>query len=227
MVNSGPPRLSARIENWPIAGSFAISRGAKTEAVVVVAELSDGPASHRARRMRALCPLWRDAGSAFWRGSRACAPRIAAGMTRQDLQSALPPGAARNALDCAFWDFEAKSDKDARLRARRIADAETGHHRFHDLHRLAGRDGDGGEGRRASPAAQGQARTSRRSRNASPPCARAAPKAELIVDANEGWNPDNLAENLAACAARGRDARGTAPARRRRRYCCARSSARF
>ena len=39
--------LTVRIERWPIAGSFTISRGAKTEAVVVVAELSDG--SHRGR----------------------------------------------------------------------------------------------------------------------------------------------------------------------------------
>ena len=35
---------------------------------------------------------------------------------------------------------------------------------------------------------------------ASPPCGDAAPRAELIVDANEGWTADNLAENLAACA---------------------------
>jgi len=34
--------LSVRIERWPLAGVFAISRGSKTEAVVVVAELSDG-----------------------------------------------------------------------------------------------------------------------------------------------------------------------------------------
>src|SRR5262249_48815966 len=31
----------------------------------------------------------------------------------------------------------------------------------------------------------------------------AAPAAELIVDANEGWRPDNLAANMAACAAAG------------------------
>jgi L-Ala-D/L-Glu epimerase len=34
--------LSVRIERWPLAGTFSISRGSKTEAVVVVAELSDG-----------------------------------------------------------------------------------------------------------------------------------------------------------------------------------------
>src|SRR5919198_1593579 len=42
-----PLALCVRVERWPIAGSFTISRGVKTEAVVVVAELSDGP--HRRR----------------------------------------------------------------------------------------------------------------------------------------------------------------------------------
>ena len=42
-----PLSLAVRVEHWPIAGSFTISRGAKTEAVVVVAELSDG--RHRGR----------------------------------------------------------------------------------------------------------------------------------------------------------------------------------
>src|SRR3954470_16068028 len=47
MVNARPPSLSVTIERWPIAGAFTISRGAKTEAVVVVAELADGAARGR------------------------------------------------------------------------------------------------------------------------------------------------------------------------------------
>jgi hypothetical protein len=39
--------LAVAIERWPIAGSFTISRGSKTEAVVVVAELGDGKARGR------------------------------------------------------------------------------------------------------------------------------------------------------------------------------------
>ena len=38
----GAISLTGRIERWPIAGTFTISRGAKTEAVVVVAEESQG-----------------------------------------------------------------------------------------------------------------------------------------------------------------------------------------
>ena len=42
-----PLSLTVRTERWPIAGAFSISRGAKTEAQVVVAELNDG--RHRGR----------------------------------------------------------------------------------------------------------------------------------------------------------------------------------
>ncbi|HMI10502.1 MAG TPA: dipeptide epimerase, partial [Bradyrhizobium sp.] len=47
MTSSESLKLAARIERWPIAGSFTISRGAKTEAVTVVAEVSRG--SHTGR----------------------------------------------------------------------------------------------------------------------------------------------------------------------------------
>jgi L-Ala-D/L-Glu epimerase len=47
MTSSKSLVLAARIERWPIAGSFTISRGAKTEAVTVVAEVSHGDHSGR------------------------------------------------------------------------------------------------------------------------------------------------------------------------------------
>ena len=40
--SQSPLLLAARIERWPIAGAFTISRGAKTEAITVVAEVSQG-----------------------------------------------------------------------------------------------------------------------------------------------------------------------------------------
>ena len=40
--SQSPVQLAARIERWPIAGAFTISRGAKTEAITVVAEVSQG-----------------------------------------------------------------------------------------------------------------------------------------------------------------------------------------
>lgn len=106
MDSPSPLILSIAAERWPIAGSFSISRGAKTEAVVVVAELADGQ-----QRGRGECvPYARYAESVESVSAQIMAlrPQLAAGLTRTALQDAMPPGAARNALDCAFWDLEAK-----------------------------------------------------------------------------------------------------------------------
>src|SRR5436190_16571763 len=98
--------LSARVERWPIAGTFSISRGAKTEAIVVVAELVDGR-----RRGRGECVPYARYGESVEsvvQAVEAMGGAIASGLDREALQQAMPPGAARNALDCAFWDLAAK-----------------------------------------------------------------------------------------------------------------------
>src|ERR1043165_5031302 len=100
------PRLSVRIEHWPIAGAFTISRGAKTQATVVIAEIGDG-----AHRGRGECVPYARYGETPEAGAdtiAAMGEAIGGGLDRTGLQQAMPPGAARNALDCAFWDLEAK-----------------------------------------------------------------------------------------------------------------------
>jgi len=192
-----PLSLSTRVERWPIAGSFAISRGAKTEAAVVVAELSDG--RHRGRGECVPYGRYGETLETVAAEITAMGPRIAGGLDRDGLQAAMRPGAARNALDCAFWDLAAKqSGKPVHeiaglpplqplLTAYTIslapppemaAAAEKVADRALLKVKLGGAD---------DPARIVAVR-------------RAAPRCELIVDANEGWTPDNLAENLAACA---------------------------
>jgi L-alanine-DL-glutamate epimerase-like enolase superfamily enzyme len=98
--------LSVTIERWPISGRFAISRGTKTEAAVVVAEVRDGGA-----RGRGECVPYARYGETVEAVAAALeqlAPRIRAGLDRDELQTILPAGAARNALDCAMWDLDAK-----------------------------------------------------------------------------------------------------------------------
>src|SRR5262245_32343573 len=96
--------VEATVETWPIAGTFAISRGAKREAVVVVARVGDGriagrgecvPYARYGETVESVC--------AAIAGARAITDRTA-------LQEQMPAGAARNALDCALWDYEAKRD---------------------------------------------------------------------------------------------------------------------
>lgn len=98
-----PLRVSVAVETWPIAGAFTISRGAKTEADVVVATVSDGTLSGRGE-----CVPYARYGETI-SGVAAAAGALDGKLeTRARLAEQLAPGAARNALDCALWDLEAK-----------------------------------------------------------------------------------------------------------------------
>jgi len=200
MTSSQSCSLSARIERWPIAGAFTISRGAKTEAVTVVAELSHGGVSGRGECVP--YPRYGETAEATLAALQAMQEPLSRGLDRNALQAAMPPGAARNALDCAFWDLEAKAGgrriwnllgrptPKACVTAYTIslgtpeamaAAAERVAHRRLLKVKLGG-DGDG-------------------ERIAA--VRKAAPDSELVVDANEAWSADNLEQNLAACAAEG------------------------
>ena len=96
-------RLRARAETWPIRGSFTIARGAKTEAAVVVVEASADGA--RGRGECVPYPRYGESVEGVLAQLAAVEPE---GLTRAKLQALLPAGAARNALDCALWDLEAK-----------------------------------------------------------------------------------------------------------------------
>ncbi|MEQ1887683.1 MAG: N-acetyl-D-Glu racemase DgcA [Alphaproteobacteria bacterium] len=100
------PSLHVTPESWPIRGSFTISRGAKHEALVVVASLSEG--AHTGRGECVPYGRYGETVASVLEQINGLKPRIEAGMTRAQLQGLCPAGAARNALDCALWDLEAK-----------------------------------------------------------------------------------------------------------------------
>jgi|SRR5579871_4102849 len=200
MKTAHPPTLRVATERWPIAGAFTISRGSKTEAEVVVAEVSDG--LYRGRGESVPYGRYGETAEGVSAAIAALAPQVARGLDRADLQTLLPAGAARNALDCALWDLAAK-------RARR------------PVHELAGVPPPAAHVTAftislASPnvMADAAAKAAHRAllkvklgQTGDPERIRAvraaAPRAELIVDANEGWSAENLAENLATCASVG------------------------
>lgn len=96
------PHLSARAESFALARAFIISRGSKTAAEVVTAHAeADGVTG------RGECVPYARYGESV---ESVCAQidGLPAGLDRAALQEALPPGAARNAADCALWDLEAK-----------------------------------------------------------------------------------------------------------------------
>ena len=99
-------KLDIAQEAWPIAGSFTIARGSKSIAEVVVAQISQGSVTGRGECV----PYARNNETVERVVSLINSVRrhIETGCTSQELQALLPPGAARNALDCALVDLEAK-----------------------------------------------------------------------------------------------------------------------
>jgi len=98
--------LKVSAESWPIRGSFTISRGSKNKVDVVVVELSEngflgyGECVPYARYGESI--------ESVTAQLEALKDDLKNGLDRLALQSKIPAGAARNALDCAFWDLEAK-----------------------------------------------------------------------------------------------------------------------
>ena len=93
-------------EHWPLATPFRIARGVRTQADVVTAQVSqDG---HTGRGEGAPIPRYGDSVESCVEDLNALREAMEAGLDRRGLLSALKPGAARNALDCALWDLEAR-----------------------------------------------------------------------------------------------------------------------
>jgi L-alanine-DL-glutamate epimerase-like enolase superfamily enzyme len=192
--------LSIAVEAFPIAGRFVISRGAKTEALVVTVTL--GEDAHRGRGECVPYARYGESAESAVAAIESARGEIEAGVDRARLAQILPAGAARNALDCALWDLEAKRSGVPAFRSAgfaawaplvtaytlsvgtpeemREAAARAAHRPLLKV-KLAGE----GDAERLKAVRAG------------------APQARLIVDANEAWREDNLAANLAACAAAG------------------------
>ena len=196
----GALSLTVRVERWPIRGAFTIARGSKHEAVVVVAEIGDG-----AFRARGECVPYARYGESMEgvvAAIEGCRQALAHGLDRAGLAALLPAGAARNALDCALWDLEAKrSGQSAAALAGlpplhavptaltiSLSDPETMAAQAkaaaaHSLLKLKL----GGAGDRERLAA----------------VRAAVPNARLIADANEAWQPHETESLLAAAASAG------------------------
>lgn len=195
------PTLAVRVERWDVAGAFTIARGAKTHVDVVVAEIAGEGAIGRGEGT----PIYyhgesAESVAAQIEGARAA---IEAGAGLEALGGLLPRGAARNALDSALRDWQARRSgipawQAAGLAApgplvtaftlslaepaRMEADARAAAGRYPLLKlKLAG---DGDVERVAA-------------------VRRGAPEARLIVDANEAWTGRDVAAEARALAAFG------------------------
>lgn len=183
-------------ERFPIRGRFTIARGSKTEAAVVTVTLRDG--AHVGHGECVPYGRYGETVEGVAEQLAALEKLVAEGLRREDLMIHLPPGAARNALDCAMWDLNAKRNG---RRAHELAGlpapqpvvtaytlsldapeamAHAARNAGHELLKL--KLGAAGDIARLKAIRA------------------AVPQARLIVDANEGWSPDILEAHLAACA---------------------------
>ena len=189
--------LTATVETWPVAGAFTISRGSRTEqTVVVVQAVADGHVG------RGECVPYARYGETV-EGVVAAIEGLGRIASRDALAAVMAPGAARNGIDCALWDLEAKRS------GRRVwevaglpppaavatcytlsldaADAMAARAREAIQHPLLKIKLGGGA------ADVDRMRAIRAAR----------PDARLVADANEAWRPDEL-EMLLAVAAEAR-----------------------
>ena len=186
-------RLSVRRESWPLAGSFTISRGTRTTAETVVAELADSEGTALGRGECVPYAHYGETVEGVIAAIEGLGPAIAEGLDRIGLQELLPPGAARNALDCAYWDLEAKRTGQPVWQLCGLPPLETVTTAYTlslDTPEVMGR-----------AAAENAARPLLKLKLAGPgdlervEAVRAnAPQTQLIVDANEGWTVDDYVE---------------------------------
>jgi L-alanine-DL-glutamate epimerase-like enolase superfamily enzyme len=189
--------LTLAVERFPIVGRFVISRGAKTQAEVVTVTLRQGAAVGRGE-----CVPYARYGESVDQvvaAIEAVRPEIEAGADRAALAALLPAGAARNAVDCALWDLEAKrSGIPAHRSAGLVALAPL---------TTAFTISVGPPNEMGEAAARAASRPLLKVKLAGKGDAEriaavraAAPQSKLVVDANEAWRAHDLAANMEACA---------------------------
>lgn len=184
-------RVRYSVERWPLHEPFVISRmDPMLHGEMVVVEVTEGDCQGRGECERN--DVFEPEYPSVTKAVESCLPLIESGMTRQALQTALPPGNARNAIDCALFELEAQQKG---ISARELAGLTTApaalttaftlslgspesmanaarQHSDHPLLKLKlGRPGDLDRVRAV--------------RNA-------APQTRLIIDANMGWTFDQL-----------------------------------
>ncbi|MGQ0486232.1 MAG: N-acetyl-D-Glu racemase DgcA [Hyphomicrobiales bacterium] len=190
-------QLTIAHESWPVAGHFTIARGTRTAADVVVVALAEGSALGRGECVP--YPRHGETVAGVMAELEAARTRIERGLARQDVPRLISLRAARNVLDCALWDLEAKKAAKPVWRLagldpprpcvtaytlsldtpEAMATAAAGAAHRPLLKLKLGRNGDADRLKAVR---------------------RAAPRSRLIVDANEGWTAAALPALLQACA---------------------------
>jgi L-alanine-DL-glutamate epimerase-like enolase superfamily enzyme len=191
------PKLTIAEERWPIAGSFTISRGAKTEAHVVTVTLAEN--GHTGHGECVPYPRYEETVPQVVEALEAARGSIEAGIAFEDIPALLRPHAARNALDCALWDLRAKQAGKPAWQLAGLPEPKpvvTAYTLSLDTPEAMGEAAAKAAHRPLLKLKLGREGDAERLRL----IRRNAPQSRLIVDANEGWSAANLGQMLEACA---------------------------
>lgn len=197
MTHTGEALLvEAAAEAWPLAKPFVIARGAKTEAHVVVARVTGDGCTGRGEAV----PYARYSETVD--GALSALRAISGPLTRDGLARLLPAGAARNALDCALWDLEAKRSGKRAWQLAGVAKPKP------VLTAYTLSLGTPAEMAAAAAAVPHLSLLKLKLGGTGDPerlaaVRKARPDARLIADANEAWTPEQLVPFLQAAATAG------------------------
>jgi L-Ala-D/L-Glu epimerase len=195
--------ISSVVERWPVDGQFVISRGAKTHVDVILAAVSYG--DHIG--MGEGTPIYyrgETGGKCLFQieSVAEALENLSPKEARIAIQDMMGPGAARNALDCALWDLEAK---EAGLPLWQYAGLAKAPQPLGTAFTISLGESDAMEADAAKAAAQGYSLlklklTGEGDHERVAAVHRGAPTARLIVDANESWGALDIAAEAAVLA---------------------------
>ena len=101
-------QLTVEPQSWKLENEFRISRGARSQADVIVVTINEDSFVGKAEAVPT--PHYNETIESVMTQLSAIKPNIETGLSIDALNLLLPPGAARNALDCALWDLQARKD---------------------------------------------------------------------------------------------------------------------
>ena len=175
--------IQAEVEIFPLAHVFRISRGARTQAEVVTVTIEKDGVTGRGE-----CVPY-----ASYNGTLESVVKqvenLPANIDKETLQDTLPPGAARNAVDCALWDFECKK-RDQRMWE--IADIQVPEQRI-TAYTLSLDEPENMFKQAQKNSNRPLLKIKLGTQNDMPrleAVRKGAPNSEIIVDANEGWDAE-------------------------------------
>ncbi|MGF1604710.1 MAG: dipeptide epimerase [Rhodothalassiaceae bacterium] len=186
----GRRRLTVWAEAWPLARPFAIARGSVTQVTLFQAALTQ--AGRTGRGEARLYPRYGDSVAAFFAQAEDVRTALEAGAGRKDLLTRLPAGGPRAALDAALWDLEAQLTGEPvwqRL-GLSLPDALPTAFTVSLATPTAMAEAAGHAPGRVLKLKLGQ--SPRTDLECIAAVAEARPDAQLILDANEGWDRDML-----------------------------------